>query len=174
MPKKGKPNYTVLAVVGILVGIGLAMIAQNPTQQTSEKNLSDLSLVGYVQVSPNATVAGVNGIINLTGNCYNVVGNTDAVQAQSIIDGIAGKIRERPGTHDLVKDAFQNFGIKVLMVKVVGLQNNHFIGRLILQQGSTILSLDSRPSDGIALAVRMNSKIYFKEDLLKQHGEKVC
>ena len=60
------------------------------------------------------------------------------------------------------------------MVKIVDLKENNYIGKLIIQQGNKVLSLDSRPSDGIALVVRTNSTIYFKESLLKEMGKYIC
>jgi bifunctional DNase/RNase len=60
------------------------------------------------------------------------------------------------------------------MVKIVEIRNNTFIGRLILQQGNKVVSLDSRPSDGIAIAVRTGSPVYIKESLMKEQGKYIC
>ena len=78
-----------------------------------------------------------------------------------------------------MKEIFEAMNIQVLMVKVVGIKatdetNSNYLGRLIVKQGDNVLSLDSRPSDGIALAVRTNSTIYFKESLMKERGQYIC
>jgi bifunctional DNase/RNase len=60
------------------------------------------------------------------------------------------------------------------MVKVTELKGNSFYSKLILRQGNTILSLDARPSDAIAIALRANSSIYVNSTLLREVGKKVC
>ncbi len=136
--------------------------------------LPELSTFGYVQIEVDARISEDRGIITLTGNCYQVTAVTEVTQAESIINGLAGRIDFRPNTHDLMESAFDNFGIKLVMVKIVDVKNNTFIGKLILRQGNRVLSLDSRPSDGTALAVRTGSPIYMKEDLLKTYGKNIC
>lgn len=182
MPINIRRFESIVVVIVLLAVVFFLSSSETSTQNTSvtskQNSIPQLSTNGFVQVQPSAEInnATGQGLIALTGDCYQVVGNTDATQAQSIINGLTGQIAAngRPNTQDLMKDIFQNLGIKVLMVKVVGIQNNNFIGRLILQQGDKILSLDSRPSDGIAIAVRMNSTIYFNQTLFQQYGQKVC
>ena len=136
--------------------------------------LSGLSTTGYVQVAVDAEVMGGNGIVTLTGGCYQITAYTEAVQAESIANGLAGHVGFRPGTHDLIKDVFENLGIEVLMVKVTELKNNTFFGRLILRQGNSVVSLDARPSDATAIAVRFGAPVYVKESLMKDLGRKIC
>lgn len=148
---------------------------QNINQVSADiSNLPDLSTGGFVKVEPKAQAVGDVGVISLNGNCMSVTANTDAVQAESIANGLEEKIGLRPNTHDTMKDAFSQLGVQVVMVKVVDIKENNFIGRLILRQGNTVVSLDSRPSDGIAIAVRTGAPIYFKEELMKKYGEKIC
>jgi len=65
---------------------------------------------------------------------------------------------------------------KVLMVKITELKDNTFFAKLFLVKGNLILSLDSRPSDAIAIAARADYKvpIYVNENLLENVGEKIC
>jgi bifunctional DNase/RNase len=134
----------------------------------------EISTFGYEKVKVDAAVVGEEGIITLTSDCYQITAYTEASQAESIKNGLEGKIAFRPNAHDLVKAAFDSLGIEVLMLKVTELKNNTFYGKLILKQGNKILSLDVRPSDGTAIAVRKNAPIYVKEDLLKEVGRKIC
>lgn len=136
--------------------------------------LPELSTSGYVKTDIEAGVAEGDGVVVLTGGCYQLTANTEAAQAESIANGITKNIGFRPGTHDLMRDTLDNLGIEVVMVKIVELKNNTFYGRLILKQGNKIVSLDSRPSDGIALAVRTGSPVYIKEDLMKSQGKYIC
>lgn len=137
-------------------------------------SLSELSTVGYLKVDVDASVVDGTGIVTLQSECYRLTAVTEPYQAESIANGIAGKINFRPNTHDTMKDALTNLGVDVEMVKIIELRNNTFIGRLILKQGNKVVSLDSRPSDGIALAVRTGSPIYIKESLMKENGEYIC
>lgn len=140
----------------------------------SEAGVSDLSTDGFVAVTPVADVVNGSGFIRLTGSCYQMDASSDAAQAQSIKDGLDGIVGPRPNTHELMRDAFGSLGVKVLMVKVTELRDHNFFGKLLLQQNDKILSLDAKPSDGMALAIRTNATIYFNETLLKAQGEKIC
>lgn len=136
----------------------------------------ELSTAGYIQVEIDANVdegSGL-GIVILTGDCYSVTATTEEVQANSIASGLIGYIGFRPGTHDLIKDALEQLGVEVMMVKVTEVRNSTFIGRLILRKGSRIISLDVRPSDGTAIAVRVGAPVYVKNELMKDYGEKIC
>jgi len=113
-------------------------------------------------------------IVTIIGGCYRITANTEISQIESISNGQEGKIGFRPNTHDLFKDTIDGFDMDVLMVKIVDIRNSTYIGKLILKQDDRILSLDSRPSDGVAIAVRTGAPIYIKDDLLKSEGENIC
>ena len=171
--------FKLLSVASFLISLLMVYLifsSKLPSFQfpTIAPQISELSTVGFVEVKPDAGIIDNSGVVSLTGGCYQVTANTDVVQAESIINGLEGKIPVRPSTHDLMKEVFETMNIKVLMVKVVDLKDNNYIGRLIVKQGDKILSLDSRPSDGIAIAVRTNSTIYFKESLMKERGKYIC
>ena len=164
----------VVIVVGFVILIKSGGLQQPVQVPFSEGSIPDLSTTGFVKVDASAAVFGDSGFVSLTGGCYQLTANTEASQAQSISDGIDKKVGPRPGTHDLIKDIFDNLKIKVVMVKIVDLRNDTFYGRLILSGEDKILNLDSRPSDGIAIAVRTGAPIYIKEGLLAQQGKNIC
>ncbi len=163
-----------IAVAAVILFILMILLLRFQPIVISNFTIPELSTEGYIQVEPTVEVLEDKGVVNLTGGCYQITAYTETTQAQSIADGLAKIIRTRPNTHDLMKTVFDNLGIQVLMVKIVDMRNNTYIGRLILKQGNNILSIDSRPSDGIALAVRTNSPIYMKEDLMKMYGKNIC
>jgi bifunctional DNase/RNase len=178
MPKKIRKKFQIhkalIAILPLVALIVVFIVFQKPVKQQVSA-VPDLSTAGFIKIdSVTAEIANNSGVVTLRGGCFAVTAFTDTVQAESIMNGLAGVVKERPGTHDVIKDAFKNLGIEVVMVKIVDIKNNNFIGRLILKQGNSILSLDSRPSDGIALAVRTNSSIYFKADLMQQYGRNIC
>jgi bifunctional DNase/RNase len=154
--------------------IGIFIFFPFPTERISLIFVPELSTFGYEEVKVDAQVIGNQGVVTLTSECYQITAYTEASQAESIINGLAKRIRFRPNSHDLIKAMFDNLGIEVVMVKITELKNNTFFGRLVLKQGQRILSLDSRPSDGTAIAVRTGSPIYIKTDLLKNLGKKIC
>jgi len=175
--KKSKTSDIVLIILFVISMALIYSILAEKGKIPSSVNiftLPDLSTVGYVEVEPDVSVQQNTGIVTLTGDCYELTANTDPIQAQSIANGLTHTIPPRPGTHDLMKDMLENLNIKVVMVKVIDLRDKNYIGRLILQQENNVLSLDTRPSDGIALALRTNSSIYVKEDLLKANGKYIC
>jgi len=172
--RKNKQKILIILVVIILLGISTYFLISWIGQVPNIFTLPELSTTDYVLVGIEATVSEDRGVITLTGDCYQVTAVTEVEQAESIADGLAGKIGIRPNTHDLIKSMFDGLGIEVVMVKIVEVRNNTYIGRLILKQGNKVLSIDSRPSDGTAIAVRTGSPIYMKEDLLKTYGEYIC
>ena len=135
----------------------------------------ETSLEGFVKVEDvSAEIVGGEGIVTLRADCYALMGNVEPSQAISIVKGKKGEVGERPTSHDLIRDMFNLLGIKVLMVKITDIRDNLFFSKLIISQGKTLLNLDVRPSDGIAIALRTNAPIYVKKDILTQYGKKIC
>ena len=137
-------------------------------------SVEDLSTDGFVEVQAAAETVNGEGVISLTGGCHRITAGTDPGQAESVKNALDGVIGPRPNTHELMRDAFEALDIEVIMAKVTELRDSNFYGKILLRQGDTILSLDSKPSDGIALALRTDAKIYFNQTLLQEQGQKVC
>lgn len=114
------------------------------------------------------------GLITLISDCYDLTASVEIPQAISIQNGKEGKVGERPNSHDLAKDIFNLLGVRVLMVKITELRGNAYFSKIVIQQGKTLLNLDARPSDAIAIALRTNSPIYVKTNLLKTYGKYTC
>jgi bifunctional DNase/RNase len=137
--------------------------------------LPELLTSGFSKVEEiETTTLGDVGAVSLKADCYELTANVEASQAESIQRGLDKTYVARPNAHDIVVDAFNSLGVEVLMVKVTELKGNSFYSKLILRQGNTILSLDARPSDAIAIALRANSSIYVNSTLLREVGKKVC
>lgn len=168
--------FIAVAVIAVIFSVAVLVNSQQSEIVTNVERagIEDVSTKGFVAVKPSADIVDEKGVVALTGNCYSVVAGTDTNQAESIINGIKRVTGERPNTHEIMRDVFQALDIELVMVKITGLEGDNYIGRMIIQQGNTILSLDSRPSDGIAIAVRTNATIYFNETLMKERGEKIC
>jgi hypothetical protein len=74
----------------------------------------------------------------------------------------------RPMTHDLIKSILETIEARVLKVVVTDLKENTFFAVLHLQLGETEYTVDSRPSDAIALALRVAAPIYVDEDVVRK------
>jgi hypothetical protein len=74
----------------------------------------------------------------------------------------------RPMTHDLIKNILEAIDARVLKVMVTDLKENTFYAVLHLQVGGAEYTVDSRPSDAIALALRVAAPIYVDEDVVRK------
>ena len=71
----------------------------------------------------------------------------------------------RPLTHDLIKNILEAMEARVLKVVVTDLRDNTFYAVLHLRVGGAEYTVDSRPSDAIALALRVGAPIFVHEDV---------
>jgi bifunctional DNase/RNase len=74
----------------------------------------------------------------------------------------------RPMTHDLIKNILESIEARVLKVVVTDLKENTFFAVLHLQLGETEYTVDSRPSDAIALALRVAAPIFVDEEVVRK------
>lgn len=76
----------------------------------------------------------------------------------------------RPLTHDLIIKVIDELGAKVERVIVSDLHNDTFYARIILTVSGKEVSIDARPSDAIAVAVRAECSIYVEDDVMDRAG----
>jgi uncharacterized protein len=92
-------------------------------------------------------------------------------------DAIAVRLQEvavaRPLTHDLLRSIIDSLGASVDYVVVNDLSNDTFFARIMIQIDGRVMEIDSRPSDAIALAVRVQVPIYADESVLDKAGVKL-
>ncbi len=74
----------------------------------------------------------------------------------------------RPMTHDLLHNVLSELGVRVDRIVVNELKDNTFFARLHLSRGDERWTVDSRPSDAIALALRARAEIFVEEDVLER------
>ena len=74
----------------------------------------------------------------------------------------------RPMTHDLIKNILETIDARVLKVVVTDLKDNTFFAALHLQVGENEYTVDARPSDAIALALRVSAPIYVDEEVVRK------
>jgi bifunctional DNase/RNase len=74
----------------------------------------------------------------------------------------------RPMTHDLLKNLMVQVRATVEKVEITELKENTFYALIHLQQDGKALTVDARPSDAIALALRMDAPIFVAEDVISK------
>jgi bifunctional DNase/RNase len=91
-------------------------------------------------------------------------------EAYSIAMELQGTASPRPLTHDLLKTVIAELGGTLTSVIINDLSDDIFYARLVLDADGRHVEIDSRPSDAIALAVRMKAPIYVAENVMDQAG----
>jgi len=91
-----------------------------------------------------------------------------AWEAQAIAMKLQGISAERPLTHDLFAATLRELGVRVDRVTIVSLADETFHARIDLATADANHELDARPSDAIALAVRLECPIYASAAVLDQ------
>jgi len=89
-------------------------------------------------------------------------------------DAIAVRLQDvsvaRPLTHDLLRNLIEQLGGRVSYIVVNDVANDTFFARIVLEVNGETMEIDSRPSDAIALAVRVEAPIYAEETVLDRAG----
>jgi bifunctional DNase/RNase len=88
-------------------------------------------------------------------------------EAESIVRHMHNVKRERPITHDLCKSLITSMGATLRRIEVTHIENKTYFAELHLERNGTIVRVDSRPSDAIAVAVRMDAPIFAADALLE-------
>lgn len=92
------------------------------------------------------------------------IGLAEATAIAVAVEGIAAP---RPMTHDLLASVIQRLQAEVNRVVIHDLRNETFIGQLDLKTDKGVFEIDCRPSDAVALAVRVNAPIFVTEGVLE-------
>jgi len=77
----------------------------------------------------------------------------------------------RPMTHDLIKNVLTGLEARVHKVVVTELREDTFYAVIWLERDGHIISIDSRPSDALALALRVDCPIFVEEEVLKSSAK---
>jgi uncharacterized protein len=97
----------------------------------------------------------------------------DGDQARSIAICLNGLEVPRPLTHDLLKNMLDFLECRLLRVEICDLKEGVFYARLVLGREEEETTLDSRPSDAIALALRAQAPLFVAESVMNEAGQVV-
>ncbi|MCX7982122.1 MAG: bifunctional nuclease family protein [Syntrophales bacterium] len=87
-------------------------------------------------------------------------------EASAIATRLENVTFSRPMTHDLVKNIIEKLNARLLKIEIVDLRNNTYFAEMHLAVGDDVIIVDSRPSDAIAIALRMDAPIYVEESVI--------
>jgi len=88
-------------------------------------------------------------------------------EASAIAMELAGVKFSRPLTHDLVKQVVVGLGASLSQVLISRVEENTYFAELHLQRDDHVIQIDARPSDSIAVALRLKAPIFTDEALLE-------
>jgi bifunctional DNase/RNase len=90
----------------------------------------------------------------------------DVPEARAIALELEHVTLPRPLTHDLIRNILQTLGARLQRVTIADLRNNTYFANLSLVVKDKVLQIDSRPSDAIAIALRMKAPIFVSTQVL--------
>jgi hypothetical protein len=96
-----------------------------------------------------------------------------ASEGNSIAMAMSNVKTSRPFTHDLIVNMFDRLEIEVARVVISDLIDNTFYASLYLLQNSKEFHIDSRPSDAIAVAIRIGAPIFVEEEVIAKQDSTI-
>jgi bifunctional DNase/RNase len=87
-------------------------------------------------------------------------------EASAIAMEMAGMKFARPLTHDLAASLIRTLGGSLTRVLITRVQDNTYYAELVVQRGGEVFSIDARPSDSIAIALRLRARLFTSDGLL--------
>jgi bifunctional DNase/RNase len=129
-----------------------------------EKELMEVKVMGIV-VDPKASNPVVV-LVDLTGEKALPIW-IGVFEAEAISRGLEDVVTLRPMTHDLMKQILDTFQVSLTRVVINDLKGNTFYANLYLNVEGREMVVDSRPSDAIALAVRVKAPIFIAESVVE-------
>jgi bifunctional DNase/RNase len=89
-------------------------------------------------------------------------------EADSIALALGKVETPRPLTHDLIKNITDGLKIKITKIIVTDIQENTYYSLVCLNDGKKETFVDSRPSDAVAVALRVNAPIFIEDSIMER------
>jgi bifunctional DNase/RNase len=93
------------------------------------------------------------------------------LEATAIASELEGIKFSRPMTHDLFRNMMEMVEIKVLKIEVCDLKNNTYYALIHFTQGEKEMTIDARPSDALALSLRVNAPIFVSDKVIDKSSQ---
>ena len=94
-------------------------------------------------------------------------------EAQSIAWNMQGVEMQRPLTHDLFKAILNSADMQVSRILINELKENTFYAKIALKDNGGTIDIDSRPSDAVAIALRMKAPIFVSAQVIDKASVKI-
>ena len=94
-----------------------------------------------------------------------VIGNSEALAIDRRLKGV---VHPRPLTHDLLASVIEQLGGTIDRIEINNLQDHTFFAKIHIRHDGSVVKIDSRPSDAIALGVATTVPIYVAEHVLDE------
>ena len=91
-----------------------------------------------------------------------------AVEGSAIKFALEGVHPPRPMTHDLMKNLLDHLRFRVQKVIVTEIKSNTYYAMIYIEANGSTLTIDARPSDAVALAIRSHAPIYATDEVFKK------
>ena len=90
------------------------------------------------------------------------------LEANAIAVGLEKVKLPRPMTHDLFKNVMDQLGVRLKKIEITDIKENTYYAVLHLETGGKTLTIDSRPSDALAIAIRLGAPILVHESVIEK------
>lgn len=91
-------------------------------------------------------------------------------EGEAIRRALDSAVTPRPMSHDLIKSFGDHFGIRTVRVVLTDVRSSTYYATVYLEHKSVVRTIDARPSDAIALALRTHAPIYVTQDVWKRRS----
>ncbi len=95
------------------------------------------------------------------------IGDNEAMAIAMCLEGIKPA---RPLTHDLIKILLDALESKVIKIVINDLKNETYFAQIFIDSDGKLFAIDARPSDSIALALRVDATIYVEDKIMDTNG----
>jgi len=158
--------FAALAALGTVIG-GLALAPGCALRDPPDPALHAVD-IRSVRVDP-ATESPVVLLVERSGLRRELPIWVGLPQAESIALGLEDVALPRPNTHDLLMRLVEGMGGSVRRVVVTDLRDNVYYAVIELEADGRVISIDARPSDALALAVRGKVEIFATDTVLRSN-----
>jgi uncharacterized protein len=90
------------------------------------------------------------------------------LEATAIASELEGIEFSRPMTHDLIKNILDMVDVKVVKIEVCDLRNNTYFALIHILYNGKEMTIDSRPSDALALSLRVGAPVFVAEEVIEK------
>ena len=159
MSKRRKKKIVKLSIV-FMLGLFIGLVFLISGKGLDYKNFVKVYNLNINYIDDTAEIV-------LKSECYELVFYTSRDQGENIKIALQNLKTERPSTHDLLLSIIEKFNLNLKELRITKLENGIYYGNLVFENFFGYIFVDTRPSDGVAIALRANKPIFVNKDLVE-------